>query len=390
MYRFRVIFYLLLLIALLGMIIATGACDDDDDDDDDANADDDSGDDDDDDDDNDDDTPPPEPFDEAEANLGQWVWIDVEGSLCRGGSATGIGVRLQDGADKLVIFLQGGGACFDEESCGDTPDSYDATDLTAEMTGDLAAGVFNDVNTDNPLGDWNFVFVPYCTGDLHSGNLTDGGVPDVDGAQQFVGYGNVTNMLDLVAPYFADAAQVMLIGQSAGGFGSLLNYPQVAPAFPDHDVVLLDDSGPLPADNAVLSPLLQSAVRVLWNVVVPEDCVDCHDPSGDGIEHIQPYLAEQWPASVFGLFSTTEDEEIRGFFDLFGPISGPAYAAAMIDLRDNLLLPTGRWSTYFYDDTFHTFTTDDDRYFDLTVGDDLLIDWVAALAAGSVPAPVGP
>ncbi|MEM6289248.1 MAG: pectin acetylesterase-family hydrolase, partial [Bacteroidota bacterium] len=58
---------------------------------------------------------------EAEANLGAWTWIDVEGSVCRDGSATGIGVRLQDGADDLVIYLEGGGACFNGVTCATNP-----------------------------------------------------------------------------------------------------------------------------------------------------------------------------------------------------------------------------------------------------------------------------
>ena len=47
-------------------------------------------------------------FKEAEANMGQWTWVDVAGAQCRDGSATSLGVRLQENADDLVIFMEGG------------------------------------------------------------------------------------------------------------------------------------------------------------------------------------------------------------------------------------------------------------------------------------------
>ncbi len=390
--------YLFILMMLLSVTWAFVACDDDDDDDNNDEADDDdTGDDDDDtvdddaddDDTGDDDTGPPSPFDEAAANPGEWVWIDVADSLCRDGTTSGIGARFQAGADKLVIFLEGGGACFDADSCEDNPDHFDEVTFADRVAEDLTEGLFNDGDTDNPLAGWNFIFVPYCTGDLHSGDASDMTVPGVDGVHQFHGYKNTGAAIALAAEYFTELSQMMLAGQSAGGFGTLMNYPQMAAAFDPMPLILLDDSGPLHRDNSVLSPLLQLGVRALWNVVVPEDCTECNGPLGDGVENIQPYLAENYADGVFGLFSTTGDETIRDFFGVFGEITLEMYRDAIFDLRDNLLLPTGRWSTYFVEDTFHTFTTDDDRFFEIVVDETPLTTWVGELLTG-VPAPVGP
>lgn len=398
---FVCLFILLSLLIVTGYLVACGDDDDDNDDQDDDDATDDDATDDDaadddavdddaiDDDAADDDTGPSSPFDEAEANPGEWVWIEMEGSICRDGSSAGIGARLQTGADKLMIFLEGGGACFDADSCSDNPENFNEDTFAERIEEDLTEGIFNDDEADNPLAAWNIIFVPYCSGDLHSGDSTDMTVPGVDGVQQFLGYANAGNAIAIAEEYFTDIVQVMLSGQSAGGFGTLMNYPQMVAAFAPLPVVLLNDSGPLHRDNAVLSPLLQLGVRALWGVVVPEDCTECNGLFGDGIENIQPYLAETYSDGVFGLFSTTGDETIRDFFGVFGEITPEMYRAAIIDLRDNLLLPTGRWSTYYMEETFHTFTTDDDRFYEIVVDDTPLTTWVADLLT-AVPDAVGP
>ena len=45
-----------------------------------------------------------------------WTWIPVDGMRCMNGSATGIGVSVDESSDQLMILLEGGGACFN----GDT------------------------------------------------------------------------------------------------------------------------------------------------------------------------------------------------------------------------------------------------------------------------------
>src|SRR5579864_1796211 len=46
-----------------------------------------------------------------------WIWVDVPESHCRDGSTTGFGVSANSASDKLMIFLEGGSACFDSLTC---------------------------------------------------------------------------------------------------------------------------------------------------------------------------------------------------------------------------------------------------------------------------------
>jgi hypothetical protein len=48
---------------------------------------------------------------------GEWTWLDVAGSRCGNGSPTGIAVNVRPGAQRLVVLLEGGGACDSGQTC---------------------------------------------------------------------------------------------------------------------------------------------------------------------------------------------------------------------------------------------------------------------------------
>ncbi|KAI9995853.1 hypothetical protein PInf_012921 [Phytophthora infestans] len=72
---------------------------------------------------------------------------------------------------KLIIFFQGGGACTDEVTCSfGLQCSLGASATLSTVATSSSAGVLNHSISDNTFKDWNIVFVPYCTGDVHAGN----------------------------------------------------------------------------------------------------------------------------------------------------------------------------------------------------------------------------
>ncbi|MBA3547544.1 MAG: hypothetical protein H0T76_13755, partial [Nannocystis sp.] len=104
---------------------------------------------------------------------GAWTWIDFPESRCRNGTTTGIGVRYGS-SDKLAIFFEGGGACFNSATCllNDGFSNFGSFQFGAWKLGIGVGGIFNHKNADNPVADWNFIYVPYCTGDVHAGDKT--------------------------------------------------------------------------------------------------------------------------------------------------------------------------------------------------------------------------
>jgi Pectinacetylesterase len=118
-----------------------------------------------------------------------WTWVDFPAARCRDGSGTGIGVNWFPGSEKLAIFLEGGGYCVSAKTC-----SMNSSQRGSMFNG---SGIYDRGNASNPLADWNLVYVPYCTGDVHAGNNPKGNVPGV-GPQQFMGYANLALLLEVL------------------------------------------------------------------------------------------------------------------------------------------------------------------------------------------------
>jgi hypothetical protein len=319
------------------------------------------------------------------APVGEWMFVPIEGMECRDGSQAGVGVRYAENSHLLAIFMEGGGACFNNLTCIANQSSIAAGKFDPGPYG----GLFNDENPDNPMMEYNFIYIPYCTGDVFFGSKPNGNVPGGPQNQQFVGHDNVLIALERIVDTFPDVVDVVATGESAGGFGAAANYDAIAQAFPDLDVVVIDDSGPIFRDQ-YLAPCLQQQFRDIWNVdaAIPQDCSACFGADGGGLYHYLTYISLKYPNAPKGLISSHADSTISTFFG-YGSNncnavfpSFPNFQAALYDLRDNVL--TGPdFGTFFKTGTTHTYLSKND-YYTLEVSGVLLVDWVADLMAGDV------
>lgn len=320
---------------------------------------------------------------------GDWSWVPFPDSMCRDGSTTGLGVRYGS-SDKLVIYFEGGGACFNAATCllNDLFSNWGQIKFDAWALGIGQGGIFGD-DPQNPLRDWNFVYVPYCTGDVHAGDRENVGIDGVFGAQHFVGYRNVAAYLERLVPTFADTSHVLVTGISAGGFGAALNYDRIADAFSKSAVTLLDDSGP-PMGDQYMPVCLQDTWRDLYNFedTLPADCVDCFNPDGGGIYNLALYLAEKWPEQRMALFSNEQDGIIRTFFGYGlndckgGTYSGPAFEEGLYKLRDEILGEDTVWGSYIINGSGHTVLASP-AYYTTEVAGVPLTDWLEDLLDGN-------
>jgi len=323
-------------------------------------------------------------LDEADAQPGLWTWVPVQGARCRDGSETGFMLRTQPEAAGLVIYLEGGGACFNRFTCPSNPSSFDAEAAATRADG-LVDGIFDDGDLDNPVAGWNAAYIPYCTGDVFAGTRSGVRVDGVDGAQDFVGYDNVGRFSALLAERYATSSQVLVTGISAGGFGALFNFDQIAARFPEAERSLLDDSGQPLAFGDALSACLTEEWVDLWGMPLPSDCEDC-TPSTDGLRGIARHLRRKYPDARLALASYLQDVVIRSFF-LFGkddcrptdpsPIPGSAFEDAVLQFRDD----HPSWATYFVEGIGHTFLRGR-RFEEQTLPDTAVADWLGALLAG--------
>lgn len=281
----------------------------------------------------------------------QWEYVEVPGTVCMNGDTAGFGISLNPDSKNVMIYLEGGGACFN-----------DLCDFSAFNVPFIPPpdGIFNRLNPDNPVKDWSMVYVPYCTGDIHGGDKDT----ELGGkVRHFHGYTNITKYLQQWVPTFADADDVLLTGISAGGFGAGLNAAQVADAFgPGHQMIVIDDSGP-PLSNTVIAPCLQQVFRDVWGLdgtVLAACGADCSDPN-DFATGVLNHVLAAYPDTRFGLFSNTADLVIRGFMGfgwgngqwdkcdgLATTVPADAYEDALLSLRD---AHVDRAATYYIGQT---------------------------------------
>lgn len=332
-------------------------------------------------------------FQDALENPFTWFFADDEGLQCRDGSETGMMIRLNPASPKLLIYLMGGGACFNGPTCDANPDFFgpEAAQDWADAGGN--SGVFNMNNNDNPFRDWSVVVIPYCTGDLHAGFDGD---KDVDGGpkgQVMVGYNNLSIALLEIDQYFGGSGldEIFVTGSSAGGFGVMLGFEQVAGFFPDVPVNGLNDGGGFPVDDTVIPDCFATFMEDQMGLKFPFDFED-HITGywGTGMKGMYEYLANKRPNSKIGIASHYEDEVIRWYMG-FGQnncanaettIDGQLFRDGLIDLRENVFSQMGNWETFFVNGTGHTFLSTD-AGLATEAGGKPLYDWINELRFGT-------
>jgi hypothetical protein len=251
------------------------------------------------------------------------------------------------------------------------------------------------------------IYVPYCTGDVHGGANPNGMVKGVTGTQLFVGYNNVKLDLDVTKTLVANPTDVLLAGMSGGGFGTVMNYDQVAAAFPSNNVTMIDDSGP-PMADPYLAACLQSEVATLWGLdktVIAACGDDCPADGGPDVDHfaidVMKHIGKKYPKAVVGVMDSTADKTIGSFFGfgaqnctMFLPELESDFTAGLLDIRSQMAFDTNFGSFYFKGQD-HTST--EGQLDTRTAGGDPdagmapvnLYDWIGQMVSGK-PSNVGP
>jgi dienelactone hydrolase len=172
------------------------------------------------------------------AGRATWTKIAPGGKTrCARGGPYAFWLRRGD-PKKLLIFFQGGGGCFDPRTCavGSTwfDDRVDATDDPR-----YNGGVLELDNPDNPFAGWSAVYLPSCTGDVHTGTRT---VRYGKLRVHQVGYVNARAALTRAYREFPDANVVFVAGCSAGSVGSAFHADAIIRHYKRARVAALGDS----------------------------------------------------------------------------------------------------------------------------------------------------
>jgi hypothetical protein len=263
-----------------------------------------------------------------------WTYVPFPDSQCANGTSTGIAVNLTNKSNRVLVYLQGGGSCWTAQYCAfgtavHIKDTVGEATVLAEAQYPGMQLLFDRTRADNPFKDANFVYVPYCTGDLHSGtqmfnyNAPNFGITQV----HHVGAKNLDAFLRRLVPTFPAADRVWLMGISAGGFGVTINGWRFQKAFPNARVDVLDDAGPL-LEPASFDATYGQAVSK-WAPEFPPGCVGCDTSIGAVRNRALELMA---PPRRYALMSYLQDQTVSFFLGT----SGPALQAELEALRPQL------------------------------------------------------
>lgn len=350
-------------------------------------------------------------YDDEPVDVGpvrQWTYHQPAGTFCRDGSQAGFAINVGPDPSKVMFYFMGGGACFEGLNCAANPASAAGNETPAPI------GVFRGDEPRNPFKDWTWVWVPYCTGDVHIGRQPNGkiyeyipivsdlvgriDVTGLVGGTRFVGDSNMETFLGHLVPTLqamGPVTHVASVGMSAGGISATVNGKRFARAFPQARVTVLDDSGP-PMPTSMATTCVQKLWRETWKLE-ESAMLDCGWGCPDPNNFLMPFataLVRDSDRIDFGYFGFGQHDQAIGALFGFGAGTGCGdaingllngldpgrYQNALRELR-SAMHDAGNGRTAFYfkkGGVGHTCTQDDCMY-GMTQDGVGLPEWIGSL-----------
>jgi hypothetical protein len=209
-----------------------------------------------------------------------WQKVELPGTKCGNGSQYKFFVH-QSSSPNLLFYFEGGGACWDYDTCSGRAGVLGAAnpngitdDYMQQFTAKYVSPIVNGADpgiplrsrTDLPTKDWNIVYMPYCTGDVHIGNntvtYTDPTAQEPPLPWRHSGYANTVAAINHTKSLFPSVQKLLVTGFSAGGTATGAAYYFVRKGIVPQRGYLLNDSGPI-----YLAPNITSDSRPLHNKI---------------------------------------------------------------------------------------------------------------------------
>lgn len=270
-----------------------------------------------------------------------YLFDPADGPMCLRGGNYWMSVRAgTHAASDLVIFLQGGGACW-----SDLCTAFESLGAPAVP----ATGLLNPTLAGNTFADWNVVYLPYCDGSLFAGDVDidddDDGMID----RYHHGLFNLSAGLDVAYERFPDVERIVLAGSSAGSYGVHISNMLVRTLWPEAEIIVVADCGVgigKPGDFEFIPALLEE-----WNIlhIVPQSCPDCVT---DHITNLVDWQLDRDPLMRFAGIAAYDDAVIGGVF--LGLEDGEYQAAVESELARLAEAHPERYHRFLFDSPLHT------------------------------------
>ncbi|MDK1025146.1 MAG: pectin acetylesterase-family hydrolase [Gammaproteobacteria bacterium] len=237
---------------------------------------------------------------------------------CSDGTEYKFYVRPGD-ANKLLFYLQGGGACWTRQTCDPAlQPSYNINLKNFDPT--RYRGIFEFDNPANPFKDHTLVFAPYCTGDVHIGALDAVYEPVTEDGELLTiyhrGFANVQAVLDWTYDKIRNPAKIFVTGSSAGAIPSPYYAAVLAEHYTNSRVTQLGDAaGGYRRDNRDSRP---SDRWGTFNEINKQPGFEDLTQEAFNYEKLYIHAAKKYPGITFAEYDAAEDRVQRRFLAIGG------------------------------------------------------------------------
>ena len=217
-----------------------------------------------------------------------WQRVALPGTVCGNGSQYKFWYYDSPSSNNMVVMFEGGGACWDYDTCSGRagvlgasnpnglPDNYIdgmAPRYVSPIVNGADPGLPFRAKKNIATNGWDVVYMPYCTGDVHTGNKVST-YNDLTGANppivwHHAGYSNTVAAANFLRTRFPSIGKLLVTGFSAGGVGTAVQYYTMRRTLlPTGGGRSLNDSGPLfPAANASANSWqLHKTIEAAWGL----------------------------------------------------------------------------------------------------------------------------
>ena len=233
----------------------------------------------------------------GEAKIDHLYKFYPDNALCSDGSPYHALFR-KGKENKLLIVLDGGGLIFDQFSAaypsGDTYvkgtlSFYDAY-CKPSKNAYARLSIFHEKCRKSPFYGWTMLYVPYASGDFHAGagQFT---YEDTKGEEKtFYAHGNINlhKSIDFVKQFCENPDQLVVLGCSAGGFGTAFVGNDILDCFPEcKDCTCIVDGAAFDLDY-------KECAETLWQVPASIGAaIHSNDIVSDGLEYLYEHQKDR-------------------------------------------------------------------------------------------------
>lgn len=305
-----------------------------------------------------------------------WIELAPKNTTCWDGSPWHFWYHPGD-RNKLAIWFQGGGSCWNAETCDAAQRPTFDTKLGPDDYPGSGNGVFDQKHKNNPLRDFGLVFLPYCTGDMHIGRRTveyarrDGSrFPFVHAGQK-----NTRAALDALEALHVAPQTLLVGGESAGAIGAGFWASEIGDRWPNAQLIVLGDAGGGYRSRAANLVLKQ------WGVL--DDLPDVpayRDPQRIYFETFYIAAAQRHPTARLGEANYANDAVQRHFMEMLGSPVAKLTKPLQCNLNEVRIEAPG-FHSFIYPGTRHVMLRTNAVY-TTRCENQSLIGWIEDLIAG--------